>query len=64
MRVTEFWERMEQHFGAGYARSWAHDTVLAELGSRTPEQALAQGWETVEIWRAVWRHEQLPASER
>lgn len=64
MRLTEFWERMEQHFGATYARSWAHDTVLAELGGRTPEQAIAAGTETVDVWRAVWRHEQLPASQR
>ena len=64
MRITEFWARMEDHFGPRYARSWAHDTVLSELGGRTPEQAIADGIETVEVWRAVWRHEQLPAAER
>ena len=53
MKLTEFWTRMEAHFGPGYARSWAKDTVLAELSGRTVEQALAAGDETVEVWRAV-----------
>ncbi len=60
MRRTEFWERMEAHFGPGYARSWAHDVRLAELGGRTVEEALAVGEDVVEVWRAVWRHERMP----
>ena len=60
MRRTEFWERMEEHFGAGYARSWAHDVRLAELGGRTVEEALAAGDEALAVWRAVWRHERMP----
>mgnify|MGYP003704986157 CR=1 FL=1 len=43
MKLTEFWERMEAHFGPKYAHSWAKDTVLAELAGRTVEQALAAG---------------------
>lgn len=64
MRLTEFWTRMEAHFGPGYARSWARDFALAELGGRTCEQAIAAGIDTVDIWRAVWAHERMPASER
>ena len=55
---------MEDHFGGGYAKSWAHDTHLAQLGGRTPEQALREGEEAVTVWRAVWEHEGLPARER
>jgi hypothetical protein len=55
---------MENHFGATYAHSWASDTVLAELGDLTVKQAIAAGIETVDIWRAVWRYERMPASER
>jgi len=55
---------MDEHFGAGYARSWAHDQVLAELGGLTVEQALAGDWDARDVWRAVWRHEQMPPSER
>ena len=31
MRYTDFWERMERHLGPTYARSYAHDQVLAQL---------------------------------
>jgi hypothetical protein len=53
VRLTDFWHRLEQVFGPGYARSVANDQVLAELGGRTIDQALAAGEETVVVWRAV-----------
>ncbi len=53
MRLTDFWARLEQVFGPGYAGSVAHDQVIAQLGGRTIEQALAAGEETVVVWRAV-----------
>jgi hypothetical protein len=53
VRLTDFWWRMEQVFGRGYATSVAADQVLPELGGRTVQQALAAGEETVVIWRAV-----------
>lgn len=64
MRITDFWTRMEDHFGATYAHSWAKDFALAELGGRTCVEAIAAGIETVDIWRAVWTHERMPLSER
>ena len=64
VRLTEFWQRMEDHLGPTYAASWARDTVLAELGGRTVDQALAQGEDTLAVWRAVWTHLQLPPSAR
>ncbi|HEV7897708.1 MAG TPA: DUF3046 domain-containing protein [Planosporangium sp.] len=53
MRLTDFWERLEQVFGPGYANSIAHDQVLSQLGGRTIKQALAAGEETGRVWRAV-----------
>jgi len=53
MRLTDFWERLEQVFGAGYAASVANDQVLTTLGGRTVRQALDEGVRTVEVWRAV-----------
>jgi hypothetical protein len=53
VRLTDFWWRLERVFGAGYARSVATDQVLAELGGRTIDQALAAGEQTVVVWRAV-----------
>ncbi|MER7002699.1 DUF3046 domain-containing protein [Dactylosporangium sp. NPDC000555] len=53
MRLTDFWQRLEQVFGPAYAKSIAHDHVLSQLGGRTIEQALAGGFETAKVWRAV-----------
>ena len=41
MRLTDFWERMEAHFGLAYAHSWAHDFVLPALGC-TVNEAIAR----------------------
>ncbi len=43
MRLSEFWERMRAQFGDTYASSVAKDHVLAGLGGRTVDQALADG---------------------
>jgi hypothetical protein len=53
MRLTEFWSRLEQAFGPAYAHSFAADHHFAELGGRTIDESIAQGVETVTIWRAV-----------
>ena len=53
MRLTEFWQRMDEQFGAAYALSVAKDHVIAGLGGRTVEQALADGDDAKVIWRAV-----------
>lgn len=55
---------MDQHLGSGYARTWARDHVLADLGERTVLQALDAGWDAKDVWRAVWRALELPPSER
>lgn len=53
MRLTDFWARLEETFGPAYAASIAADQVLAQLGDRTINQALAGGMETLRVWRAV-----------
>jgi len=50
--MTDFWDRMEQQFGAAYARSLAHDYRLPLLGA-TVNDALSAAVPTKEIWRAV-----------
>jgi len=55
---------MHQHLGPAYAESWAHDTVIAELGNRTVNQALAAGEPAKDVWRAVVTALGLPLSER
>lgn len=44
---------MREQFGEVYAESVAKDHVLAALGSRTVNQALADGEDVKVVWRAV-----------
>ena len=53
---------MEHHLGSSYAHSYARDHVLAELGGRTVEQALADGEDATRVWRAVVEALELPAA--
>jgi Protein of unknown function (DUF3046) len=53
MRLTVFWQQMNEQFGERYADSVAKDYVLAELGGRTIEQALADGEPPKTVWAAV-----------
>jgi hypothetical protein len=53
VRLTVFWDRMNQQFGDAYAESVAKDYVMAELGGRTVAQALADGESAKRVWQAV-----------
>ncbi|MFI1940945.1 DUF3046 domain-containing protein [Streptomyces purpureus] len=64
MRLTIFWERMADHFGEGYAESFARDHVMSELGGRTVREALDSGWEAKDVWRAVCAAVDIPADKR
>lgn len=44
---------MEQLVGPAYADSYARDQVLASLGGRTVHQALVDGDDAKDVWRAV-----------
>jgi hypothetical protein len=60
VRLTEFWERMRAQFGEAYAESVAKDQVLAALGDRTVNQALADGQNPKTVWRAVCETFEVP----
>jgi Protein of unknown function (DUF3046) len=64
VRLSEFWERMRAQFGDAYASSVAKDHVLAELGGRTVDQALADGEDAKTVWRAVIEEFDVPPSLR
>jgi hypothetical protein len=64
VRITEFWRRMEAHFGMTYADSYSRDQVLGELGGRTVREALAAGTEVKDVWRAVCIAANVPVRER
>ncbi len=63
MRVTDFWDRMRDVFGA-HAESVVEMHVLRELDNRTPAQALAAGEPTLRVWRAVCEGHDVPAAQR
>ncbi|WP_131747883.1 DUF3046 domain-containing protein [Frankia sp. Cppng1_Ct_nod] len=64
MRLTEFWARMNNQFGSGYAESVARDHVVAGLGGVTVHDALARGDDAKAVWRAVCDEFDLSARER
>ena len=55
---------MESALGPAYARAWAEQFVIGELGERTVAEALDGGEPPKAVWAAVWRTLELPASER
>lgn len=63
MRLTEFWQRMEEAFGAAYARSLAADYRLPTLAA-TVDEALRQGVDTKDVWRAVVAEFDVPKALR
>jgi Protein of unknown function (DUF3046) len=60
VRLTEFWDRMRKQFGEAYAESVAKDYVLSGLGSRTVNQALADGEDAKAVWAAVCEAFRVP----
>ncbi|MQM26807.1 DUF3046 domain-containing protein [Glycomyces albidus] len=55
MKLSDFWDRMNETFGQAYARSVAADHSLGQLGGRTIDQALADGENAKAVWMAVCR---------
>lgn len=64
VRLTDFWDRMRRQFGDSYAESVARDHVLADLGGRTPAEALAAGDDAKRVWVAICEEFEVPARER
>jgi hypothetical protein len=64
MRTTAFRTLMSEQFGTARSEMIAHDHVLAALGGRTPDQALAAGLDPKEIWRAVCDAFDVPRNRR
>ncbi|CAM3240791.1 DUF3046 domain-containing protein [Nocardioides dubius] len=64
MRHTEFWSRMDAALGHGYARTWAEQHTLTELGSRTALEALDAGTAPKVVWEAVWENLGLPLRDK
>jgi hypothetical protein len=64
MRISEYWRLMDDEFGAGYSRVLSSTLVLASVGNRTAEQALASGVDPRKVWLAVCDVQDVPAERR
>jgi hypothetical protein len=64
VRHSEFWQLMEDEFGAGYARSVARDQVVAALGGRTADEALAAHVPPRQVWFALCDVMDVPTERR
>jgi DUF3046 family protein len=64
VRYSQFRELMAGEFGAARAAAIARDHVLADLGGRTVEQALEDGVDAREVWRAVCAAYDVPPARR
>jgi hypothetical protein len=53
MRISDLRERITLSFGETWAPSFCKDIAISELGSRSVDEALKDGFEADEIWRAV-----------
>lgn len=53
MRISDLRERLMLSFGEGWASSFSTDIAISELGSRSVNEALADGYEPQEVWKAV-----------
>jgi Protein of unknown function (DUF3046) len=53
VRLTEFNERVVLRFGTAYGASVLVDHVLAGFGGRTAAQAIEEGAEPRDVWRAL-----------
>jgi Protein of unknown function (DUF3046) len=64
MRISEYWRLMDDEFGTGYSRVLSSTLVLASVGSRTADQALASGVDPRRVWLAVCDVQDVPAERR
>jgi hypothetical protein len=53
MRISDLRERITLSFGESWAPSFCKDIAISDLGSRSVDEALKDGFEADEIWRAV-----------
>lgn len=53
MRISDLRERIELSFGPDWAPSFSKDIAISELGSRSVDEALRDGFEPDVIWKAL-----------
>lgn len=64
MRLSHFWDLMNDEFGEGYAGSLARHQVLGVVGDRTALEALEAGVSPRAVWLALCDAMDVPESRR
>ena len=64
VRLSHFWTLMDDEFGEAYSRTLARDHVVGALGSRTVQQALADGESPRAVWEALCDDMDVPPERR
>ena len=64
MRVSEFWDLVNDEFGRTQGQLLVRELVLFELGNRTAQQALADGVTVREVWSAMCGALDVPPARR
>ena len=64
MRISEFWELVDDEFGRAHGRTLVADHVLFRLSNRTAEQALDDGEDARDVWFALCDALDVPESRR
>ena len=62
MKLSEFQRAVTDEFGAGYGQALMTDLVLADLGNRTPKEAIAAGLPPRDVWIALCKETGVPPS--
>lgn len=63
MRLTEFHGLVEEQFGAVRASSMLVDHVLTTMGGRTAAQAIEDGADPRDVWRALCADFDVPRDQ-
>ncbi len=63
VRLTEFQELVEGQFGAVRASSMLVDHVLTSIGGRTPAEAIEDGVDPRDVWRALCADFDVPKDQ-
>ncbi|WP_081581440.1 DUF3046 domain-containing protein [Timonella senegalensis] len=64
MRNREFWQLVDEVFGARYGRTLASDQVLTSLGDLTAAAAIESGMEPKLVWHALCDALDVPDAQR
>ncbi|HEY9354998.1 MAG TPA: DUF3046 domain-containing protein [Arthrobacter sp.] len=64
MRISDYWRLMDDEFGSGYSRVVSGSLILAGVGGRTADQALAAGVSPRQVWLAVCDVQDVPPERR